>query len=120
MAINNQGETIVDYDKNEASKGFLSIFLATFTTVFIAELGDKTQVATLLLSAESGNPLIVFIGASLALVLSSLFGVLLGRYISQRIPPSLFDYLAGSLMTLIGIWLLLESLGSRFGIISFK
>ncbi len=106
--------------KDQSSNSFAITLFSTFTTVFIAELGDKTQVATLLLSAESGSPLIVFIGASLALVLSSLFGVLLGRYISKHIPPSLFSYLAGSLMTLIGLWLLVESLDSKFNIINFQ
>ena len=65
--------------KEYQDENFYKTLATTFTAVFIAELGDKTQVATLLLSAESGNPLIVFIGGSLALILSSLFGVLLGR-----------------------------------------
>ena len=47
-------------------KGFVSIFLTSFTTIFIAELGDKTQLATLMLSAESGKPMIVFLGSSFA------------------------------------------------------
>ena len=46
------------------------LFASTFTTVFLAELGDKTQLATLLLSAQSGRPLLVFVGAALALVAS--------------------------------------------------
>ena len=62
-----------------AAGSFGAVFLTTFTTVFLAELGDKTQLAALLLSAESGRPVIVFIGASLALISSSLVGVLLGR-----------------------------------------
>ena len=49
-------------------KGFVSIFLTSFTTIFIAELGYKTQLATLMLSAESGKPMIVFLGSSFALL----------------------------------------------------
>ena len=71
-------------NKND-DKGFLSIFIASFTTIFIAELGDKTQLATLMLSAESGRPLIVFIGSSFALICSSIVGVLIGKWLSSKI-----------------------------------
>ena len=56
----------LDNDKLKTEGGFITIFLTSFTTIFIAELGDKTQLATLMLSAESGRPLIVFIGSSVA------------------------------------------------------
>ncbi len=97
--------------KEKDSEGFIVTFITTFTTVFVAELGDKTQVATLLLSAQSGTPIIVFIGASLALIVSSLIGVLLGRFIYSNIPNNLFDITAGSLMVLIGFWILFELTG---------
>ncbi len=92
------------------SKTFLGTIFTTFYTVFLAELGDKTQIATLLLSAESGKPKYVFLAASLALVLTSLLGVLLGRFISQNIPQNVFDWTAGGLMIIIGLWLLIQSL----------
>ena len=52
----------------------LSLLLSTFLTVFIAELGDKTQLATLTISGTSNRPLAVFLGSSCALVLASLLG----------------------------------------------
>lgn len=80
-------------------------FLTTFTTVFLAELGDKTQLAALLLSAESGRPGIVFLGSSLALISSSLVGVLLGRWLAKVIPADQLERLAGLLMVALGLWL---------------
>ena len=77
--------------ENDLEKSFFSIFLTTFTTIFIAELGDKTQIATLMLSAESGKPIIVFLGSSLALISSSIVGVLIGKWVSKKISPSKFD-----------------------------
>ena len=60
---------------------FFSILITSFSTIFLAELADKTQIATLILSAQSGRPLIVFWGAALALISTSLLGVLVGRWI---------------------------------------
>ena len=86
-------------------KSFFSIFFSTFTTIFIAELGDKTQIATLMLSAESGKPIIVFLGSALALISSSIVGVLIGKWLSKKISPNRFALFTGSLMSLISIFL---------------
>ena len=91
-------------EKN-VEKRFISIFITTFTTIFIAELGDKTQIATLMLSAESGRPIIVFLGSSLALISSSLVGVLIGKWLSKKISPSKFAFFTGLLMLIISIFL---------------
>ncbi len=95
--------------ENNIEKSFLSIFITTFTTIFIAELGDKTQVATLMLSAESGKPIIVFLGSSLALISSSIVGVLIGKWVSKKISPSKFAFFTGALMILISIFLAYET-----------
>ena len=83
--------------------------LTTFTTVFLAELGDKTQLAALLLAAQSGRPAIVFVGASLAMISSSLVGVLLGRWLAKVLPPQQLERLAGLLMVGLGLWLGLQA-----------
>ncbi|MEB3316713.1 MAG: TMEM165/GDT1 family protein [Cyanobacteriota bacterium] len=88
-----------------ASTAWLQVFLSTAGTVFLAELGDKTQLAALLLAAESGRPVVVFIGASLALVCSSLVGVLLGRWLSSLMAPQQLERAAGVLMVGLGLWL---------------
>ncbi len=92
-------------EDKELDKNFLSIFITTFTTIFIAELGDKTQIATLMLSAESGKPIIVFIGSALALISSSVVGVLVGKWLSKTISPSKFEFFTGFLMILISLFL---------------
>ena len=93
---------------------FGAVFLTTFTTVFLAELGDKTQLAALLLSAESGRPVLVFVGASLALISSSLVGVVLGRWLSRVLPPQQLERLAGILMIALGLWLGRQAAMSMF------
>ena len=90
-------------------KSFSSIFITTFTTIFIAELGDKTQIATLMLSAESGKPVIVFLGSSLALISSSIVGVLIGKWLSKKISPSKFALFTGALMIIISLFLAFDT-----------
>ena len=101
-----------DKEGKDLEKNFSSIFLTTFTTIFIAELGDKTQIATLMLSAESGEPIIVFIGSSLALISSSLVGVLIGKWLSNKISPTRFAFFTGFLMIIISIFLAYDTIKS--------
>ena len=101
-------------DNNNLDKNFLSIFITSFTTIFIAELGDKTQLATLMLSAESGRPLIVFIGSSIALLCSSIAGVLIGKWLSSRISKERLSFFTGILMTMVSIWIAYTIYGIYF------
>ncbi|MEB3333290.1 MAG: TMEM165/GDT1 family protein [Synechococcaceae cyanobacterium] len=98
-------ESAAAAEGSATQQAWLSVFLSTATTVFLAELGDKTQLAALLLSAQSGRPVVVFIGASLALVCSSLVGVLLGRWLSSLMAPQQLERGAGLLMVALGLWL---------------
>ena len=95
--------------EDNIEKSFLSIFFTTFATIFIAELGDKTQIATLMLSAESGKPIIVFLGSSLALISSSVVGVVIGKWLSKKISPSKFALFTGALMILISLFLAFDT-----------
>ena len=75
----------------------MRILATVFTSVFIAELGDKTQLATMLFAADKeASKLSVFIGASLALVFTSAIGVLAGSVISQYVSEKTLSYLAGA------------------------
>lgn len=83
----------------------IRIFAAVFGTVFLAELGDKTQLATVLFaSREPSNLLTVFVAASLALMLSSGLAVAAGSVLSSYVDPKFLSYVAGAGFILIGIW----------------
>jgi putative Ca2+/H+ antiporter (TMEM165/GDT1 family) len=80
---------------------FWTVFSSTFLTIFFAEMGDKTQLATLLMSAESQSPWIVFAGSAVALVATSLVGVLLGCWIAKRLSPQTLNLAVAILMLFI-------------------
>ena len=83
------------------------LLFTIFCAVFVAELGDKTQLATILFSADKEvSKLTVFLGASIALVLSSALGVALGGTVSQYLSERHLNYAAGTGFILIGIWTL--------------
>lgn len=77
------------------------IFFSTFITIFLAEIGDKTQMTVLLMSAQSKAPWVVFLGAGSALIATSLCGVLLGKWLSTRISPRLLDKAAAVLLLVV-------------------
>ena len=90
----------------------LSLLFSTFLTIFIAELGDKTQLATLTISGTSNKPLAVFLGSSTALVLASLLGALAGGSISNYVPEIILKSLASLTFFVIGIRLFINSFNS--------
>jgi len=88
----------------------LKIFFVVFGTVFLAELGDKTQLATVLFASRPEVSLVtVFVGASLALILSSLLAVAAGSVISQYVDPRYLSYIAGAGFIIIGIWTIVQA-----------
>jgi putative Ca2+/H+ antiporter (TMEM165/GDT1 family) len=85
----------------------LKILLTVFLTVFVAELGDKTQLATMLFAADQQvSKWTVFLGASLALVATSALGVIAGGVLSNLISPKQLQLIAGGGFIAIGIWTL--------------
>ncbi len=87
------------------------ILLTTFGLIFLAELGDKTQLATYAFAAESKSRLAVFLGSACALLLTSLLAVVFGSAVSRLIPPNYIKLGAGALFVLLGLWMLLSSGG---------
>ena len=88
---------------------FLSLLISTFITIFIAELGDKTQLATLTISGTTNKPLAVFLGSSSALVFASLIGALTGGTISTFLPESFLKSIAPITFLINGLRLIFNS-----------
>jgi len=82
------------------------IMLTTFGSIFLAELGDKTQLATFCFAAESASKWSVFFGSAAALVLTSALGCLLGSVVSQVVPPKYMNLGAGILFVILGGWMI--------------
>ena len=83
------------------------ILASTFGLIFLAELGDKTQLAAIAMSAESKAPLAVFLGAVLALALVTLIGVAIGGTLTRVIRARYIRMAAGGLFVIIGILMLI-------------
>ncbi|MAT94223.1 MAG: hypothetical protein CME59_16700 [Halioglobus sp.] len=83
------------------------VFLTIFASVFVAELGDKTQLATMLFATDSDvNRYTVFFAASAALVVATALGVLAGALLAQHINEQVLHYVAGAGFILIGVYTL--------------
>ena len=81
------------------------VFLTTFGTIFLAELGDKTQLTTIMMTSMTKLPLSVFTGASLALCLVTMAGVLFGEGLIAIIPQSILKKVAALAFIAIGVWM---------------
>ncbi|WP_019498500.1 TMEM165/GDT1 family protein [Pseudanabaena sp. PCC 6802] len=86
------------------------ILTTTFLTVFLAEIGDKTQLTTLTIAASSRSPAIVFLGAALALVTTSFLGVVAGKWLSKKVSPNLLNTMTGLSFLLLAISLVWDAI----------
>ena len=89
----------------------LKLMLTTFGMIFLAELGDKTQLATFAFAAEGKSRLAVFLGSAGALVLTSLLAVVFGSAVSKMVPANYIKAGAGALFIVLGIWMVLPTGG---------
>jgi putative Ca2+/H+ antiporter (TMEM165/GDT1 family) len=90
----------------------LRLFATVFLTVFVAELGDKTQLATVLYAADAQHPrLTVFAAAAAALVLAAALGVLGGSVLARFVSPDVVRWVAGLGFIGVGAWVLLRPAG---------
>ncbi|MEW5847848.1 MAG: TMEM165/GDT1 family protein [Myxococcota bacterium] len=83
------------------------LLVSTFAMVFVAEIGDKTQLATLLLASSRPSKLAVFLGSALALVSTSALAVLGAELIGRFVSPQILRYVAGGLFLVLGVVTLL-------------
>lgn len=86
----------------------IKTFLITFCAIFLAEIGDKTQFATLAFSLDTKSKISVFLGASLALICSSLIAVIIGSTIAKIVPFSYLRIGSAFMFIAIGIWMLIS------------
>ena len=93
----------------------LGVFGATFVTFFLAEMGDKTQVATVALAAHYGTPLLVIAGTTLGMLIADVPAVFIGEKLATRIPMKLVHSIAAAIFALLGVLTLL-GVGAKFGL----
>ncbi len=88
----------------------IKLVVTVFASVFVMELGDKTQLTTVLFASSPGqSKWAVFVGASLALVTSAALGVFAGQLLGARINPQLLARIAGLAFIAIGVWTFLRA-----------
>ena len=85
-----------------------SIFWTTFFTVFLAEVGDKTQLAAMTATVRSGQIWTVFFAASAALVCATAIGVMVGGVLFKFIPEAAIKWAAGCAFIGVGLWVLIK------------
>lgn len=105
-------DKIEDEETQLATK--LGVFGATFVTFFLAEMGDKTQIATVAMSAHYADVVMVVAGTTLGMLIADVPAVFAGDKLSQKIPMKLVHGIAAGMFTLLGLATLL-GLGSKFG-----
>jgi putative Ca2+/H+ antiporter (TMEM165/GDT1 family) len=87
----------------------IKLFATVFGTIFVAELGDKTQLATLLYASDAAHPkLTVFAASAAALVLTSALGVLAGSWVAEYVNPRAMRWVAGLGFIGVGLWVLVS------------
>ena len=89
----------------------IKVLITTFSMIFLAELGDKTQLATFCFAADCDSKLSVFLGSAGALILTSLIAVLLGSVVSKYIPANYIKICAGVIFMVLGLLMIVFPTG---------
>jgi putative Ca2+/H+ antiporter (TMEM165/GDT1 family) len=105
-------DKIEDEETKVAQK--LGVFGATFITFFLAEMGDKTQIATVAMAAHYAAPMMVVIGTTLGMLIADVPAVLVGDKLANKIPMKLVHSIAAAIFAILGIATLFGA-GSGFG-----
>ena len=99
-------DKIEDEETQIASK--LGVFGATFVTFFLAEMGDKTQIATIALAAHYAAPLMVIAGTTLGMIIADVPAVFLGNKFAEKIPMRLVHSIAAGIFAVMGVLTLIQ------------
>jgi putative Ca2+/H+ antiporter (TMEM165/GDT1 family) len=89
----------------------LRLFISTFALIFIAELGDKTQLATLAIASDARThaaPWVVFAGSALALIATSALAVIAGSFLERTVHPGVVKWISAALFVAAAIWTVLK------------
>jgi putative Ca2+/H+ antiporter (TMEM165/GDT1 family) len=101
-------------DKNAAARKHWGVFGTTLVAFFLAEMGDKTQFATIALAAKYAAPVEVVLGTTLGMMIANVPAVFLGDKLLSRVPMRLVHIVAAALFAVLGVMTLLGA-GARFG-----
>ena len=104
----------IEEEETQIAQKF-GVFGATLITFFLAEMGDKTQIATVAMAAHYGTALLVVIGTTLGMLIADVPAVFVGDKLANKIPVKLVHSIAAAIFALLGIATLLGA-GSRFGL----
>lgn len=97
----------IEEEETQAAK-HLGVFGATLVTFFLAEMGDKTQIATVAMAAHFPNPVMVVIGTTLGMLITDVPAVFVGDRFSKKIPMKLVHSIAAAMFALMGVLALLK------------
>jgi putative Ca2+/H+ antiporter (TMEM165/GDT1 family) len=103
----------IEEEETQVAKRF-GVFGATLITFFLAEMGDKTQIATIAMAAHYANPLLVVVGTTLGMLIADVPAVFIGDKLASRIPMKLVHSIAAAIFAILGIATLLGA-GEKFG-----
>ncbi len=86
----------------------MSSLITSFLTIFLAEIGDKTQIALISLTAAKHKPIQIWLGATIAFCILNLLAVLVGYELNKYLPEQYLKYISGLFFIIVGIWTILS------------
>ena len=101
-------DQLEDEDQSKKVHGALAVFLLTMTLFFLAEMGDKTQIATIALAASYGTPWLVVIGTTLGMLIADVPAVFIADKFADKIPMKLVHSIAAAIFAALGVLTLLQ------------
>jgi Ca2+/H+ antiporter, TMEM165/GDT1 family len=104
-----RGDKLTDDEKQKAERTTRSAIVAVGVSFFLAELGDKTMLATITLATQHGW-LGTWIGSTLGMVAADALAILVGRWLGKRLPEKVIAYGAAALFAIFGVWLIVEAI----------